>query len=71
VTYQDGEWRLAGGHPVRSSEVATDLYDAERIRGAMARVLSIFGISDVVTEAFAQFEEELFGRAPESRIGNP
>ncbi len=67
ATYQDGEWRLAGGQPVRSGQVVTDLYDGDRIRGAIARVLSVYGISDVVMEAFGQFEEELFEGAPESQ----
>ena len=56
------EWRLPGGEPVPFSEVVTDLYDADRIRGAVARVLSVYGISDVVMEAFGQFDHELFGR---------
>jgi hypothetical protein len=69
LRYDGGEWRLPNGEAVPWPEVTTDLYDADRIRGAVARVLSVYGISDVVMEAFGEFDHELFGTHDEPAHG--
>ncbi len=61
LRFEGDQWRLPNGDAVPRHQVSTDLYDADRIRGAVARVLSVYGISDVVMEAFGQFDRELFG----------
>lgn len=69
LRYDGREWHLPNGEAVPWPEVTTDLYDADRIRGAVARVLSVYGISDVVMEAFGQFDHELFGTHDERAHG--
>lgn len=61
---RDGAWVLPGGQEVAWYEVVGSLHEEKRIREVMADVLAVYGVSDVVTEAFGQFERELFG-APE------
>jgi hypothetical protein len=58
---RDGAWILPGGQEVAWYEVVGHLHEEKRIREVMAGVLGVYGVSDVVTEAFGQFERELFG----------
>ncbi|MEO6796562.1 MAG: hypothetical protein ABI401_12275 [Candidatus Dormibacter sp.] len=40
-------------------EVQTDLVPEAHVEGAVERVLSVYGVSDVVVDAFDQFRKEL------------
>ena len=40
-------------------EVETDLLPESEVQGALERVLSVYGVSDVVVDAFDQFRKEL------------
>jgi len=40
-------------------EVQTDLVPESEVQGALDRVLSVYGVSDVVVDAFDQFRKEL------------
>jgi hypothetical protein len=40
-------------------EVQTDLLQEADVQGALERVLSVYGVSDVVVDAFDQFRKEL------------
>jgi hypothetical protein len=59
VTFEDGSWKTADGHVVPWYEVQTDLLSESEVQGAMERVLSVYGVSDVVVDAFDQFQKEL------------
>ncbi len=59
VTYEGGTWKTAGGQFVPWYEVQTDLFAEADVEAAVQRVLSVHGVSDVVTDAFDQFRKEL------------
>ena len=66
VTFQDGRWKTAEGGEVPWYEVQTDLVPEAEVEGAVDRVLSVYGVSDVVVDAFDQFRKELKHPAGES-----
>jgi len=45
-------------------EVQTDLLEPGQVEGALNRVLSVYGVSDVVVDAFDQFRKELQQSGP-------
>ena len=49
----------AEGAEVPWYEVQTDLVPEADVNGALERVLSVYGVSDVVVDAFDQFRKEL------------
>lgn len=59
VTFQDGTWKTAEGETVPWYEVQTDLVPEAEVQQALERVLSVYGVSDVVVDAFDQFRKEL------------
>lgn len=59
VTFKDGNWKTAEGNAVPWYEVQTDLLAPDDVEGAVNRVLSVYGVSDVVVDAFDQFRKEL------------
>jgi hypothetical protein len=59
VSYVDGTWKTADGSVVPWYEVQTDLLAEDEVQGALERVLSVYGVSDVVVDAFDQFRKEL------------
>jgi hypothetical protein len=59
VTFKDGHWTTAEGEEVPWYEVQTDLLAEADVQGALERVLSVYGVSDVVVDAFDQFRKEL------------
>ncbi len=59
VSFKDGRWMTAGGEEVPWYEVQTDLVPEADVQGALERVLSVYGVSDVVVDAFDQFRKEL------------
>jgi hypothetical protein len=59
VTLNDGAWKTAEGDVVPWYEVQTHLVAEADVQGAMERVLSVYGVSDVVVDAFDQFRKEL------------
>jgi hypothetical protein len=59
VSFKDGGWKTAGGDVVPWYEVQTDLVRESEVLGAVERVLSVYGVSDVVVDAFDQFRKEL------------
>ena len=59
VSYEDGRWKTADGTEVPWYEVQTDLLPEAELQGALERVLSVYGVSDVVVDAFDQFRKEL------------
>jgi hypothetical protein len=59
VTFEDGSWKTAEGNVVPWYEVQTDLLAEADVQGAVERVLSVYGVSDVVVDAFTQFQKEL------------
>ena len=59
VSFQDGTWKTAAGDVVPWYEVQTDLVPESEVQGALDRVLSVYGVSDVVVDAFDQFRKEL------------
>jgi len=64
VNYEDGSWKTAGGDVIPWYEVQTDLVPESDVQGALERVLSVYGVSDVVVDAFDQFRKELKRPAP-------
>jgi hypothetical protein len=64
VSYQQGSWKTAEGEVVPWYEVQTDLVPEADVQGAMERVLSVYGVSDVVVDAFDQFKKELRRSSP-------
>ena len=64
VSYQEGSWRTAEGKEVPWYEVQTDLLAESEVEGALQRVLSVYGVSDVVVDAFDQFRKELNRPSP-------
>jgi translation elongation factor EF-1alpha len=59
VSFKDGHWMTAEGAEVPWYEVQTDLVPEADVQGALERVLSVYGVSDVVVDAFDQFRKEL------------
>ena len=59
VTFEDGSWKTADGEVVPWYEVQTGLVPEAEVEGALDRVLSVYGVSDVVVDAFDQFRKEL------------
>jgi hypothetical protein len=59
VRLNDGSWKTASGEVVPWYEVQTDLVPEAEVRGAMERVLDVYGVSDVVVDAFQQLRKEL------------
>jgi len=59
VSFKDGRWTTAEGEEVPWYEVQTDLVPQADVDGALERVLSVYGVSDVVVDAFDQFRKEL------------
>jgi hypothetical protein len=59
VTLRDGSWKTPAGESVPWYQVRTDLLAAEEVEAAMERVLSVYGVSDVVVDAFSQLRKEL------------
>jgi hypothetical protein len=59
VSFKDGQWTTAEGGVVPWYEVQTDLVAEADVQGALDRVLSVYGVSDVVVDAFDQFRKEL------------
>jgi hypothetical protein len=59
VSYENGTWKTAEGGVVPWYEVQTDLLPEAEVQGALERVLSVYGVSDVVVDAFDQFRKEL------------
>jgi hypothetical protein len=64
VTFEDGTWKTPEGSEVPWYEVQTDLVPEADVQGALERVLSVYGVSDVVVDAFDQFRKELTRPAP-------
>ena len=67
VSFNDGRWTTAAGEEVPWYEVQTDLVPEADVQGALERVLSVYGVSDVVVDAFDQFRKELKQPADASR----
>jgi hypothetical protein len=65
VVFEDGSWKTAEGGVVPWYEVQTDLLPEAEVQGALERVLSVYGVSDVVVDAFDQFRKELKRPSPE------
>jgi hypothetical protein len=63
LTEENGTWKTPSGEVVPWYEVRTDLRADADVEEAMERVLSVYGVSDVVVDAFRQFRRELFGSA--------
>ena len=59
VSFENGSWKTAAGDVVPWYEVQTDLMPESDVQGALDRVLSVYGVSDVVVDAFDQFRKEL------------
>jgi hypothetical protein len=59
VSCENGTWKTAEGDVVPWYEVQTDLLPEADVQGALERVLSVYGVSDVVVDAFDQFRKEL------------
>jgi hypothetical protein len=64
LRFVDGGWRTPGGEPVAWYDVQADLFSAAEIEAAAQRVLSVYGASDVVVDAFDQFRKEMELGAP-------
>ena len=65
VSFDNGTWKTADGDVVPWYEVQTDLLPEAQVQGALERVLSVYGVSDVVVDAFDQFRKELKRGSPE------
>jgi len=65
VSFDNGSWKTADGDVVPWYEVQTDLLPEAEVQGALERVLSVYGVSDVVVDAFDQFRKELKRSSPE------
>lgn len=64
VRCEDGVWKTPDGDVVPWYEVQTDLLPEAEVQGALERVLSVYGVSDVVVDAFDQFRKELKRPSP-------
>jgi hypothetical protein len=65
VSYENGTWKTPEGTEVPWYEVQTDLLPEAEVHGALERVLSVYGVSDVVVDAFDQFRKELKHPSPD------
>jgi len=65
VSYENGTWKTTDGKEVPWYEVQTDLLPEAEVQGALERVLSVYGVSDVVVDAFDQFRKELKHPSPD------
>jgi len=65
VSYENGTWKTPEGTEVPWYEVQTDLLPEAEVQGALERVLSVYGVSDVVVDAFDQFRKELKHPSPD------
>ena len=65
VSYRDGTWKTSEGADIPWYEVQTDLLPESEVQGAMERVLSVYGVSDVVVDAFDQLRRELRRPSPD------
>ncbi len=65
VSYENGTWKTPEGAEVPWYEVQTDLLPEAEVQGALERVLSVYGVSDVVVDAFDQFRKELKHPSPD------
>jgi hypothetical protein len=68
VSYQDGTWKTPEGTEVPWYEVQTGLLAEAEVQGALDRVLSVYGVSDVVVDAFDQFRKELKHPSPDEGL---
>jgi hypothetical protein len=59
VTLDQGSWKTPAGEVVSWYEVQTDVMLKTQVKDAMERVLSVYGVSDVVVDAFDQLRKEL------------
>jgi hypothetical protein len=59
VELTDGVWRTSSGVETPWFEVENDLIPVDEVEGAIDRVMSVYGVSDVVVDAFDQFRKEL------------
>jgi hypothetical protein len=59
VTFSDGTWKLPDGAEVPWYEVQTELLSPEEVEAAVHRVLGVYGVSDVVVDAFRELRKEL------------
>ncbi|TMD15026.1 MAG: hypothetical protein E6J00_03850 [Chloroflexi bacterium] len=59
VVRSEGSWKTPAGDPVPWYDVRTDLLPADEVQAAIERVLSVYGVSDVVVDAFTQLRKEL------------
>lgn len=59
VRLEDGRWKTETGSEVEWYQVHTDLLAPADVESALERVLSVYGVSDVVVDAFNQFRKEL------------
>jgi len=71
VSYENGTWKTAAGGVVPWYEVQTDLLPEAQVQGALERVLSVYGVSDVVVDAFDQFRKELKHPPADDPISSP
>jgi len=71
VSYENGTWKTTDGNEVPWYEVQTDLLPEAEVQGALERVLSVYGVSDVVVDAFDQFRKELKRPSPPDEGSSP
>lgn len=64
VTLQDGVWRTPIGTEVQWFEVQSDVMPMDEIDAAIDRVMSVYGVSDVVADAVDQLRKELRAARP-------
>lgn len=59
VTLDESAWKTPDGESIPWYEVRTDLIAIDELEAAVDRVLAVYGVSDVVVDAFRQFHKEL------------
>ena len=64
VTLIDGVWRTSSGVETPWFEVEADVLPIDEIESAIDRVMTVYGVSDVVVDAFDQFRKELRAARP-------
>jgi len=69
VSCENGTWMTSDGNEVPWYEVQTDLLPESEVQGALERVLSVYGVSDVVVDAFDQFRKELKRPSQDDGLG--
>lgn len=65
VSNENGTWKTNDGCEVPWYEVQTDLLPEAEVQAALERILSVYGASDVVVDAFVQFRKELKQPSPD------